>query len=90
MDSAGHRASEHNFGVRETWFTLQVGQLSKCVSLSKLVETWILPLSDRNNDIRLPGLQSGMNAIFYVWEQSAWVEVGLHSLVGTLPVVSLP
>lgn len=67
MDSEGQRASEHNFGVRETWFTLQVGQLSKCVSLSKLIETWILPLSGRNNDIHLPGVQEEMNAKFYVW-----------------------
>lgn len=32
-----------------------------------------------------------MNAIFYVWQQLAGVEVGLHSLVETLaPPVSLP
>lgn len=32
-----------------------------------------------------------MNAIFYVWQQLAGVEAGLHSLVGTLPPpVSLP
>lgn len=31
-----------------------------------------------------------MNAIFYVWQQLAGVEVGLHSLAGTLAPLSLP